>query len=637
MKLRNPFRAIGRWPLDCRKTLETSLSHFAGFSEFRIRHRARPLCDRLEAASPLLAELAHDIEERFLSCGRALQEQVKLTARLTEQSRQLNQFDARSSPGETWLQRVGGLMATHLDLSEQLTREVERLATTLERYADHLQHLLHDQQQLERSFAPMRVLHSFFRIESATLAEEQQALFHAVTAEMQRLHTDVSASFAKHVDALTDTRDRVLAAATGLHVRCAQHFDVTKRKRADVQRSLSRLESQLNEDRERNRRLESAIAQLDRETDRITVGLQFQDITRQKMEHVQAAASTVLDQFANPDRTPFRKRARAQQVLCQVQAVQLGSVQEELAHATDTIVSGLRALLDHLRGIEQDGLSLESLNEITAGMDATLNEMRDVHRVTAELTRSSLASLAEAIQTARGFAHATTGATDTMRRLAADLLLMGLNAQVQALQAKSGCLEVLSSAVSKISSEAGSLTIDFERKLAATTETLTRFVQNSQSIHDRTEEHHRALHAQDETVLRDFAAEHETARAIVADVGALLHQLRLQADDLLSSVDLAEFSREPIAQSRELFAALADVLARATAGESGHDDALLADVENRYTMKSERAAHAAVVGSTRAVHPAAVVTEAPASLACTTTAATATGSDEQLGDNVELF
>lgn len=584
----------------------------------------------------MLARLSADIEERFLACGRALQDQVQLTTRLSAQSRRLIEFADRSATAEdSALQRVSQVMTTRLTLGAQLADEVERLAETLERYAQHLQHLLGDQQQLERSFAPMRVLHSFFRIESAALPPEQQALFGAVTAEMQRLHGDVTASFAEHAATLEGTRQRVLAAAADLHALACRLDEVTRRKRADADRALARLHEELGRSRERNRQLESAIRSLDRATDAITVGLQYQDITRQKMEHVQAAARTLLEQWEHPDDTPFPRRTRIQQVLCEVQRAQLEAVQLELEQATTSISTGLRTLLDQLQRIEQECLSLASLNEITAGMDAALAEMQDIRRVTAELMHSSLASLSHAIQVAHGFARATTGATDTMRQLAADLLLVGLNAQVQALQAKNGCLEVLSSAVSQISSEAGTLTLQFETKLADTTETLTSFVHSSQAFHDQTAAQHRDLDATHEAVLHDFAAEHQSSQALVAEVASLLRQLGAQTDDLLSSVDLAEVSREPINDAREIFVALGALLARASSEAPVGDDAVLAEMQSRYTMDSERAAHAGVLAG--AVTAVAVGAVAAGTTAEPVPQPAAAGDSSVLGDNVELF
>lgn len=554
---------------------------------------------------------------------------MNLTAQLSAQSRKLNEFGTRSDQGETAVHRVMLHLTAHLDLSDDFAREQERIAATLEAHAHQLQLLLQDQQRLERSFAPMRVLHSFFRIESAALPVEQQALFHAVTTEMRRLHDEVSVSFAADGAALADTRRRVLAAASHLHAQSAQHLATTAAKRAEVQRSLAHLTVTLERTRQRNQQLASAITALDRETDQITVSLQYQDITRQKMEHVREAADKVLAGFTPADRTPFRQRARVQQMLCQVQGVQLTAVRQELERATGSITAGLRTLLEQLDCIERDCLSVAGLNEITVEMDAAIAGVGEIHRVTAELMQSALGRLAEAIQTARGFAEAATGATGTMRRIAADLLLMGINAQVQALQAKNACLEVLSSAVSHISSEAGTLTLGFEHKLEATTETLAGFIRQSESFHEKIQAEHHAQAVRDEANFSELQSEHEAHKTLVTEVGAALQQLKRQADDLLASIDLADISRDPIERLSELFAALGTLCADAAGKDLPLDDDALADVHGRYTMASERVAHATALAPSRGVAAAALLSTEPEPAKA--------NSDAALGDNVELF
>jgi hypothetical protein len=642
--LRGLPRSFRHWRYRCSQSLHRSLWRLDGLAALRLHHRVRPLCVRLDAACVPFSSLADEIERRFLACGSALQEQVKLTARLNTQSRRLNELGARGDRGETAIHRVMQRLTTHLDLSDRFARESERLASTLDDYAHHLQLLLQDQQRLERSFAPMRALHSFFRIESAALPPELQSLFHAVTAEMRRLHEEVSASFAEDTTALVDTRRRVLAAASQLRHQSAEHLSIAATKRLEVQHALTDLSAKLAEQRRRQEQLATAITALDRETDRIAVSLQYQDITRQKMEHVHEAARAVLNGFAPADRTPLRQRAIVQRMLCQVQTVQLDSVQQELEQATDTITSGLRALLDHLDRIESECLSLDQLNAITADMDAAIAALGEIHRVTANLMQRALGRLTEAIQTARGFSAATTGATDTMRRLAADLLLMGLNAQVQALQANNNCLEVLAGAVSHISGEAGTLTLDFERKLADTIRTLSDFVQRSEAFHLEVLAEHRVLHAENDAVSGELDAEHSAHKALVNDVGAALRQLRGQAGELLASIALADISREPIHDLRELFSALADACSEAVTDDQPLDERVLADVRSRYTMDSERTAHAAALRRPAAVPVAgAAVARAsspaePAPGAATDLAsATPPDAGSSLGDNVELF
>lgn len=582
---------------------------------------------RLERACAELDALAKDIEERFLACGRSMQAQVGLTSALIEQSRQLTEISSRMDEGKAAVRRIGAVVGEHLSLSEDYSRQIERLAGTLEAHAGNLNGLLGDQSQLERSVAPMGVLHSFFLIESATLPEEIRGLFHAVTAEMKRLHTDVSRSFEEHERSITGTRDGAVATARQLRRQAAGNAELTRRKREEVRSSLERLEAELQKTRARNGQLAAAIGDIDRQTDAITVSIQYQDITRQKMDHVREAAHDLLAAGARAGMS-FDRRLRYQEVLCRVQATQLDAVEQEIGRAAASLTEGLQAVLGRIRSIESDCLSVGAIERVTADTDAVTREMEATLQVSSELMRSSVEGLEHAIRTARGISETTTGATDTMRRLADDLRLIGLNAQVQAVHANNGSLEVLSSAASAISSEAGARTLDFEHKLTATTGDLKKLVQRSEAYHAEAVVRRDALRAQEEEILQDLRRESEAGKALVAETGSLLGRLKEQADELLASIDLAAFSREAIGRTRAVFAEMAGLCAAAHALDASEDQALLAEVQDRYTMHSERAAHADAVSASDKAAAAEPTPEA---------AEPAAAGSPALGDNVELF
>jgi hypothetical protein len=295
-------------------------------------------------------------------------------------------------------------------------------------------------------------------------------------------------------------------------------------------------------------------------------------------------------------------------------------------------------LLERLNWIENECLSVASLKQITADMDAVTADMIAAHRITSGLMRDSLESLTKAIESTRRFAGATTNASDTMRRLAADLHLIGLNAQVQSVQANNGSLEVLSGAASAISREAGALSSNFETKLAATTESFTKLVESEGALHEKTCAKYSTLQGEDAKIFDDLTHELETGKALVTEVGSLLLQLKERADELLPSVDLADFSRDAIANARTVFISLAAACADGLQGDESDDKATLADLQSNYTMNSEREAHAAALGMHSGVSPAQ--TNPPPDVDAEqfgSLASAGTAGKETLGENVELF
>lgn len=628
MAFHSPGAVVVRgWMTHCRTTLPQSLRRFTdGWAESRLRRRTRPLCVRLAAMRTQLGELSQQVEERFLGCGQVLQQQVELTSALGREGRQLVAQDDRVRRGEAAVSRMAALSERQLALGREAAHEVARLARTLDEHAERLRRVHDEQQQIARAFAPIRALQSFFRIEASTLPVEMQALFVGVADEMRRLEQDVSTSFAAQDETFADTRRKVVATAQELHATAARQIAQAEAKREEIAGARQRLEDDYARARERHLQLERAIGGIERETDAIVVSLQFQDITRQRLEHVRHAADELLAAPAHPT-ARLAQRARRQQVLCRVQAVQLEAVQTDLDQAAGTIAAGLKAVRGFLQDIERDGLSVAALQQISAGMDAMAAEGIDSHRVSASMMQEAVQNLAEAVRSARQFSATTTGAADVMRRLATEIHLMGLNAQVQAVHAQSGSLEVLAGSASQISHEAQVLSARFEAKLVAITRELAALVEQSEVFQVANSDRHEALRADGEILLQELTAENERTKAAVKEVGELLQRLGVQADELLRSLDLAEFSRTALEHSRDLFVQLAEVYGSASVPGTDAPEPELAEELARYTMEAERAAHGQVLaGETPRIQPPSANEAEPATV-----------GGAQLAANVELF
>ncbi|HEU5080892.1 MAG TPA: hypothetical protein VFT72_16890 [Opitutaceae bacterium] len=609
--------------------------------EYRIRKQLPALAGGLEQTCGTISELIGEIEARFLECGRALRRQAELTGRLNlqcETLRKLAPHEGRS----TAFDRVAELIGEHLSLGETFAHEVEQLAQILEQHAVELQQLLKEQDVLERAFAPMRVLQSFFRIESAGLSVEMQSLFQAVTVEMQRLQAEFATNFTENAEALQKTRADVLSTAAQLRRQASHHLEITRQKREEFMVSRTKLEDGRESSVRREEALARAIKELNQQIDSVTFGLQFQDITRQKMEHIQTAGREVLQKLGARSDAAFRTTVHQNGMLCRVQVGQLSAVQDDLERATSTITGGLQAVIAELKSVERDSLSMDELTRITQEMDALVSETGKTHRLTSDLMRSSAAGLSEAIRASRGFANATTGATDAMRRLAADIQMMGLNAQVQAVQANNGSLEVLSGAASEISRDAANHSQDFQEKLVRATEALNQLIQQSERVCQRMQSAYADLTSRDTTVFRELEDEVGKNKSALQTMGSLFQEMKREADALVEVVDLANVSREPLEIAKAAFTALGEFCLAHTAREQAKNDAAVAEALNRYTMDSERAVHQAAVAAASTAPTAPAEIPAPASDAVSASAeasapAEAPKPTSDLGDNVELF
>jgi hypothetical protein len=191
--------------------------------------------------------------------------------------------------------------------------------------------------------------------------------------------------------------------------------------------------------------------------------------------------------------------------------------------------------------------------------------------------------------------------TGVMSRLAGNIKLIALNAQIQAAQVGCGTgLEVLSERTTRISEEIYRLNAEVSAELDVVISGIDDTVAESAALHRDALGIRDRLAGASGDVERRLHAYRDAALAAFMEVGRTAEQLVVRNAESLAAL---KFSASAAAVIEPLCAAL-DTLAAAAATAAGDarpgDDTprMLEDLRARYTMRSERVVHAAGAGAT---------------------------------------
>lgn len=590
------------------------------------------------------------VEHAFVETGAGLQEQARLSAELAAIAGRLNAFTAapeEANPVRAAIATVGEALAA----LETFQQESDALADNLRQQYLEITQLRQHAGRLERAIAPLRIVDTLFRIEAATLPPEMQAAFAALTVEIAQLDRRVRETFTHQFSALGDTRDAIGAAIGQIDAQQASQQRAVLEQSAAMRTSIGALENDISRLRQREERATALVRRIDQETNAIIVGLQYQDITRQKLEHVLAALADLPPRARaeTPSATAFIGR------MALLQATQLAAVEQDLRTAIAGIDSGLRAVLAGLGEVQAEGLGRDDCAAIGRHVGATIDALL---RMLAEL-RVPLAGLAEQSKVTalavRSFGGVTADLGDTIRELTWSIRLIALNAQVQAAQvARCDGLEVLARHIYSLSDETSSLAEGLGRDLAGMGDRLARIIGQAGRLEEQSLAAHDRITAAAGREERALQAQRADVVDALDQFPALLERTRAGAAQLLERAALGRVDQAPL---RTLQAGLEQLgeWCRQGAPDAAADANVreeFAALAQHYTMESERVAHEAalegraidaralgsgmaVAGGTRPVpSPDPAPTTIPAAA---TSAAAAVPASAALGDNVELF
>ncbi len=618
---------------------------------------------QVELERPALLRLTKGLEDEFLRIGRSLDQLSSLGDRVVGDGEEL----LRLASGQT---QEDDILRGSID---QLQHPITALDANLTQAAEVVAHLrshqkmIGDVRHLEATLndivAPLRFIQTAFRIESAGLAPETRAVFVALTRDIEHLHGQVVGLFAEQFQSLARAEAQIAALVKRLEPQIRAHQKRADRKRATIEEALTGLRESLEENARRDIRLADAARGLQAGIGEVVRAVQFQDITSQKLQHVDSAIQEMAVRLAElPGRGPAAGAAEWSAACAflnqasRVQIAQIHGVQEELRNAEEKIHGALEAIVSRADEVDHECLTLRNFRTISIEGDGVvqvvLNSLADFGQVV-EQTCQMQAEVHETLVPLGGMASNLTG---VILGLSQSIRLIALNAQIQAAHIGAGTgLEVLSQRTCQIADQATAANAEAAEALERLIGGFDSLVEESRRLQEAVEVQRRWVREDGGVIRERLHAYRDRTLALFMDLGTVVESTRGEAKSVRETLAFQHDScaeLERVAVSLEQFAAAVeavagDTLKAAQASNGG-------DLERRYTMASEREAHARAVNGTAAVSvmaPAATATlfietdvsptpAAPAASevpAAEPVPAPVSGGNSGLGDNVELF
>jgi hypothetical protein len=603
----------------------------------------------LKEAELSLGDASAGLEKQFLATGSELETLKGSGDRFVEEVEKLVGVATGKDCDKSIFDSSIQLIEQAAGFLSVCQTETDHMLEALQRYDLHIGELLGAEVELHRAMLPLKCVQTLFKVESAPLGPAFQQMFTALTQEMEALHGQVRDLFGTKFKQLEKTRATLRYVTRQLEAQSKSLREVMISYRRQIDSSLDTLRKELASNQQRDISLRRLSQKLCRDVEKIVVGLQFQDIVNQKLQHVSAALPKIQSAFAEVqalEAGETHKPYQAVRQACLLEEGQLELVQRELSGAEHAIRDGIQRVLASMQDMDSQCISLNEFEKLTTSCDGTVQTLLEIIDEVRGLVGSTVSRASEVYAALQPMGCLTSDLTANVRTMSARIHLIGLNAQIQAAQANEdgagGGIEVLSARTSEISHETSRISEQAAAQLDDLASGLARIVKSFAQLQSDGLNQHSLMEQKGRTEENRLHALRDQALSILRNIGQSLDDIKLQATDCLAHVNFEEFHQVLIPRLR---APLAEIARTAeswlTARRQPVDPAVaVSNLAQNYCMESERQVFARIVahenGGEKTVPalPAALLADdAPASPLLSDAPRPA----EALGDNVELF
>jgi len=571
----------------------------------------------------------------------------------------------------------GSVFSNAIRLIEQATQflvgcqeQTVQMLELLRNYNTQIEQLLGVEAELQRTMSPLKFMQTLFKSEAAPLGSAVQQMFSALTQEMEGLHGQVRDIFGTKFKQLEQTHRTIGQVIGQLDEQARSLRKLTSTHKVQIESTLEILRKEMISNQERDTRLSQLSKKLAHEVEQIVMGLQFQDIISQKLQHVTAALPQIESKFAEFQAAPNTSAAtESLQFLhqsCRLEAGQIEAAEHELARAELAIQGGVEKVLSHLTEMDSECLSLAEFKLLTTSFDGMVHVLIETIEEVRKLVAETVASATEAYEMLRPLGSFASDLTAVVRDMSSRIHLIGLNAQVQAAQAaldrRGAGLEVLSARTSEISEETNRISKQAAGQLDQLAAGLAESVKAFGQLRINGLTQQTILNQQGAAEELQLHAIRDSALETLREIGDSLDEIQKQAARTLATVQFSEFHQVTLPALREPLVAIAaavDQWLQAHGSGVAHGS-LIDGFKRDYTMASEREVFAGVMSANHGsspplpaadparnpememfaglpAAPAGVATPAEPKPEPAAGPGPANPGDRDLGDNVELF
>lgn len=545
----------------------------------------------VQPAAADLKRVSAALESGFLATSAGLIQLTREGDRFVEDSERLVNLATGQDGGGAILLRSARLVKEPLEFLNTWQAQTNSLLSELERDRHRIERLLGVEGDLQRTMAPLNFVQTLFKVESAPLGPEAQVTFGSLTQEIAELRSQVGEFFTVKFEELRLLQRTISEVAETLGAQSRSLEALVSTQKVQIEESLRRLESQLTANHARDARIHRLSRQIGREIQQVVIGVQFQDLINQKLQHTAGAVARIGQKLQTSDEVlGFLEQS------CRLEAEQLLAVRGDLVKAEQTVKEGICNVLRHVTQANADCLSLREFEQITTSVDGMVQELLKIIATVRQQVAATVAGSTRAMETLRPIGTMTSDLTGLVRSLARRMHLLGLNAQVQAAQISHGSgLEVLSARTSEISRETTRLGQTLATDLDELSAGLSATVQAFAQLHTQALGHQAQLEAQGSAEERNLHAFRDEALRKLHAIHDSFARIQDQAGDTLQTVNYVQTADGALAALETPLRSIAEAARLRLAAGSERSQNHVADFKRNYTMASERDVYSRVI------------------------------------------
>ncbi len=553
------------------------------FSHSR-RRKLHTAFEDVEAMAADLQEVSATLEERFLETANILMELDAHGGHFVRHSEKLiNVATGRTGGSEVFFTAMtvldpplNFLNASHVQMKALLDR--------LTQDNEGILGLISGREDLQRTMAPLKYIQTSFRVEAAPLGEEVQLMFTALTQEIEKLHSQVSDLFSTKYAELQSIQLTIAEVISQLQLQTDNVWKNIAREKKHIDSTLMKLQSELMDNQKRESSIVGLSGRIAHEIQTIVVGLQYQDIVSQRLQHTTKALLAIREQFDGSDGgIEFMEQA------CRLESAQIKSVCDELAGAEKSIKVGIDNVLSQIVSSSEKCVSLREFEALTVSADGMVQVLLDVFATVQKQIGTTVTGCASAVELLRPIGNTASGLTRIVHDLSQRIHLIGLNAQVQAAQVADGMgLEVLSARTSEISRETNRISEQMARQLDRLVSGLNESLQSLEKLHAEASAQQSVLIAKGGDCENRLHAMRDKALASLIDIHDLLNGIRTQGEMVLDAANYVSTADASLAELEEKLLVVADLAAQQMGENPQRKRSLVTRFRQDYTMASER-------------------------------------------------
>ncbi len=360
----------------------------------------------------------------------------------------------------------------------------------------------------------------------------------------------------------------------------------------------------------------------------VVTSMQFHDIVRQQIEHVQTALDELRIRIATALDGQSAMRVGQDLVvetgdICELQSAQLRQASDDIRIAVSSIIENLSSIAikeSHTSAKTRDMAGVAD----QAGSSFFSEMEHGLERVAVSLTDNVEANrnISHAMATVAGTVGEIVSFVGDIEHIGEEIELIAMNAQIKAARTgeEGAALGVLAEAIQRLSVEAQQQTGTVSKTLRSVTDTTEQLFRVGHEDSEALE--HEVVVMVDElhTLLQTLRHLNETLIARVADLEREVNSLSVDIESTISSITVHEsmvFGLSKVIKELDLLVDETSALVPADTVKGRTER--LKELATRYTMHSERKVHAGIA------------------MAGTAGLAVASHGGDEMDDNIELF